>query len=159
MTGPVITGRPVAPGRQRRILAPARYRHPGDVIRLVIAGLGLALAVAALAVTHARYAGPGATAVTALRLSTTAGQALAGLMTAVFAVAAIAAIAAALRYRRFRLLASLAGAALLTGAALVGIMGLAGGERPPALTAEASHWPWLSLPLPTPGMPVPARPR
>ena len=143
MTGPVITGRPVAPGRQRRILAPARYRHPGDVIRLVIAGLVLAPAVAAIAVTHATYAGPGATAVTALRLSTTAGQALAGLMTAVFAVAAIAAIAAALRYRRFRLLASLAGAALLTGAALVGIMGLAGGERPPALTAEASHWPWL----------------
>jgi hypothetical protein len=42
MSGPVITGRTVAPGRQRRILAPARYRHPGDVIRLIIAGLVLA---------------------------------------------------------------------------------------------------------------------
>jgi uncharacterized membrane protein YbhN (UPF0104 family) len=153
MTRPVITGRPVAPGRQRRILAPARYRHPGDVIRLVIAGLVLAPAAAAMAVTHATYAGASATAVTALQPSTTAGRALAALMTAAFAVAAIAAIAAMLRYRRFRLLASLVGAALLTGAALAGIIGLAGGERPPALAAGAGQWPWLiGPPLASPAL-------
>jgi MFS family permease len=143
MTGPVITGRTVAPGRQRRILPPARYRHPGDVIRLLIAGLVLASAVAAVAMTHATYAGAGATAVPALRLSTMAGRVVAGMMEAAFVVAAIAAIVATLRYRRYRLLASLAGAALLTGAAMIGIIGLAGGERSPALTAGAGQWPWL----------------
>jgi type IV secretory pathway VirB2 component (pilin) len=110
MSGLVGTGRPVAPGRQRRILPPARYRHPGDVIRLVIAGLVLAGAVAAISATHATYAGASATVVSALQLSTTAGRTLAGLMAAAFAVVAIAAITATLRYRRFRLLASLADA-------------------------------------------------
>ena len=143
MSGPVLTGRPVAPGRQRRIVAPARYRHPGDVIRLVTAGLVLAVAGAVTYATHGTYAGPAATAVTAVRLSTTAGRVLTGVMTAAFAVAAIAAIAATLRYQRFRLLASLAGAALLTVAALAGIIVLAGGQRPRALAAGASQWPWL----------------
>jgi hypothetical protein len=45
MSEPVVTGRPAAPGGERRILAPARYRHPGDVIRLIIAGLVLVAAV------------------------------------------------------------------------------------------------------------------
>jgi glycosyltransferase 2 family protein len=143
MSGPIATGRPVAPERQRRVLPPARYRHPGDVIRLLAAGLVLAGVAAVTYATHATYAGASATAVTALRLSTTAGRALAGLMTAAFVVAAVAAIAATLRYRRFRLLASLAGAALLTGAVLIGITGLAGGERPQALAAGASQWRWL----------------
>src|SRR5690348_3335698 len=143
MSGPIVAGRPVAPGRQRRVLPPARYRHPGDVIRLLAAGLVLAGVAAVTYATHATYAGASATTVTALRLSTTAGRALAGLMTAAFAVAAVAAIGATLRYRRFRLLASLAGGALLTGAVLIGITGLAGGERPRELTAGASQWPWL----------------
>jgi hypothetical protein len=109
MSGPVVTGRPVAPGRQWRILTPARYRHPGDMIRLIIAGLVLAVAVVVTSATHATYAGAGAITVSALRLSTAGGSTLAGLMAAAFAVTAIAAIAATLRYRRFRLLASLAG--------------------------------------------------
>jgi hypothetical protein len=139
----MVTGPPVAPGRQRRILPLARYRHPGDVIRLLVAGLVFAGTAAATLATHGTYAGASTTAVTALRVSTPAGRALAGLMTAAFAVAAVAAIAATLRYRRFRLLAGLAGAALLTGAVLIGITGLAGGERPQALAAGASQWPWL----------------
>jgi len=143
MTGPVLTGRPVAPGRQRRILAPARYRHPGDVIRLVIGGLALAGTGAVTYATHGTYAGAFATAVTALRPSAAVGQVLAAVLTAAFALAAAAAIAATLRYRRFRLLASLAGAALLTGAGVAGIIALASGERPPALTTGASQWPWL----------------
>jgi hypothetical protein len=47
MSGPTVTGQPVAPGRQRRILPPARYRHPGDVIRLLVAGLVFASTAAA----------------------------------------------------------------------------------------------------------------
>jgi undecaprenyl-diphosphatase len=131
----------VAPGRQRRILPPARYRHPGDVIRLIAAGVVLAGAVAAVLASHGTHAGASATTVPAVRLSTTAGRTLTGLMQAAFVAAALAAIAATVRYRRFRLLASLAGGALVTGAALIGIIGLAGGEHPRALTAGA--WPWL----------------
>src|SRR5215831_10289293 len=107
MSEPVVTGRPVAPGRQRRILPPARYRHPGDVIRLIVAGLVLVVAVAITYLTHATYAGASATAVTALRLSTDPGRALDALVAAAFTVAAVAAIVVTLRYRRFRLLASL----------------------------------------------------
>jgi hypothetical protein len=109
MSEPVVTGRPVAPGRQRRILPPTRYRHPGDVIRLIIAGLVLAVAVVIAVVAHATYAGDSATAATALRLSADPGRVLAGLVLAILVIAALAAVAATLRHRRFRLLASLAG--------------------------------------------------
>jgi glycosyltransferase 2 family protein len=143
MSEPVVTGRPVAPGRQRRILPPARYRHPGDVIRLIIAGLVLAVAVVIAVVAHATYAGDSATAVTALRLSADPGRVLAGLVLAILAIAALAAVAATLRNRRFRLLASLAGGAVVTGAVLIGIIHLAGGEPPRAVAASASHWPGI----------------
>ena len=143
MSEPVVTGRPVAPGHDRRILPPTRYRHPGDVIRLIIAGLVLVLAVVITIVAHAAYAGASATAVPALRISADPGRALDALVAAAFAVAAVAAIAVTLRYRRFRLLASLAGGAAVTVVLLVAITHLAGGEQPRALAASASHWPWV----------------
>ena len=92
-----------------RLLSPARYRHPGDVIRLIVAGLALAGAVTVTAVTHATYAGAPA-AVTAVVPSTLAGRVLAGLVQVLFAGAAIAAVVVMLRCRRFRLLAGVAGA-------------------------------------------------
>jgi undecaprenyl-diphosphatase len=113
------------------------------VIRLLAAALVFAGAAAATLATHGTYAGASATAVTVLRLSSTAGQVLTGLMTAAFVVAAVVAIATTLRYRRFRLLASLAGGALLASVVLLGTAGLAGGERPEALAAGPSQWPWL----------------
>ena len=87
------------------LLSPARYRHPGDVIRLIVAGLALAAAVTVTAVTHATYAGAPAAAVTAVVPST-----LAGLVQVLFAGVAIAAVVVTLRCRRFRLLAGVAGA-------------------------------------------------
>jgi len=93
-----------------RLLSPARYRHPGDVIRLIIAGLVLAGAVAVTAVTHATYAAARAAAVTAIVPSTLAGPVLAGLVQALFAGAAVAAVVVMLRCRRFRPLAGVAGA-------------------------------------------------
>ena len=41
-----------------RLLPPARYRHPGDVIRLITAGLVLAGALAVAITAHATYAEP-----------------------------------------------------------------------------------------------------
>jgi uncharacterized protein (TIRG00374 family) len=127
-----------------RLLPPARYRHPGDTIRLIIAGLVLAAALAVTAITHATYAGAGAAAVAAVGPSTLQGRVLAGLVQAAFVVAAVAALAVTLRYRRFRLLVSLVGGAVVAGAALIGIVQLAGGERPRALTAGVGQWSWLT---------------
>ncbi len=87
-----------------RLLPPARYRHPGDVIRLITAGLVLAGALAVTITTHATYAGASAAAVTALAPAALAGRVLAGVVLAVLVTAAAAAVAVTLRYRRFRLL-------------------------------------------------------
>src|SRR6266571_3185638 len=112
----------VAAKHGRRLLAPARYRHPGDVIRLILAGLVLAGAAAVTVAAHATYACASAAAVIAVAPSTVACRVLGGLVQVAFVVAAVAAIAVTLRYRRFRLLASLAGVAVLAGAALAGIV-------------------------------------
>jgi undecaprenyl-diphosphatase len=146
MTKPPETRiRPAAAVERRgRLLSPARYRHPGDVIRLIVAGLVLAGALAVTAVTHGTYAGASAVAVTVLTPSTVAGHALAGLVQALLAGAAVAAVFVTLRYRRFRLLAGLAAGAVVASAVLAGIVYLAGGERPPALAAGAGSWSWLT---------------
>ena len=127
-----------------RILPPARYRHPGDVIRLSVAGLVLAGAAVATSATHATYAGASDFVVTALRPSTVAGRALAGLMQAALVVAAIAAVVVVLRYRRFRLLATVAGGAVLASAVLIGIIHLGGGEHPGVVVGDAGQWWWFT---------------
>ena len=87
MTKPPETriGPAAAVKRGGRLLSPARYRHPGDVIRLIAAGFVLAGALAVTAVTHATYAGASAVAVTAVAPATLAGRVLAGLVQVVFA--------------------------------------------------------------------------
>ena len=103
-----------------RLLPPARYRHPGDLIRLIIAGLVLAVTLTVGFAAHATYAGTSAATVTAVAPSTLPGRVLAGLVQLLFVVGAVTAIAVTLRHRRFRLLAGLAGGAVLAGAALAG---------------------------------------
>jgi uncharacterized protein (TIRG00374 family) len=127
-----------------RLLPPARYRHPGDMIRLIVAGFVLTGSLAVNFAAHATYAGASAFAVTALRTSTLTGRVLAGLVQVAFAVAAVTAVAVTLRHRRFRLLASLVGGALLAGAILIGIIHLAGGQRPSDLVSDAGQWSWLT---------------
>jgi undecaprenyl-diphosphatase len=138
--------RPLAEAAKRggRLLRPARYRHPGDVIRLIIAGLVLVGALAVTVATRATYAGASAAAVTALTPPALAGRVLAGLGQAVLVTAAAAAVVVTLRHRRFRLLASLAGAAVLASAIVIGIIHLAGGQRPRDLATGAGQWPWLT---------------
>jgi uncharacterized membrane protein YbhN (UPF0104 family) len=128
--------------RAARFLPSTRYRHPGDVIRLIGSGLALAAMLAALAVAPGRLTGPGAAAVTWLG-SDPAGRLLTGLAQVAFVVAAVAAVAAALRHRRFRLLAGLAAGAAAAGAALAGILYLEGDTYPHAVTAAAGHS-WLA---------------
>jgi glycosyltransferase 2 family protein len=145
-TPPGTQVRPLAEAAKHgvRLLRPARYRHPGDVIRLITAGLVLAGALAVTVATHATYAGASAAAVTAVAPSTLAGRVLAGLVQVVLVTAAAAALVLTLRYRRFRLLASLAGGAVLASAVVIGIIDLAGGQRPRDLATGASQWSWLT---------------
>ena len=145
-TSPGAQVRPLAETAKHgaRLLPPARYRHPGDVIRLITAGLVLAGALAVTITTHATYAGASAAAVAALAPASLAGRVLAGLVLAVLVTAAAAAVVVTLRYRRFRLLAGLAGAAVLASAVVIGSIQLAGGQRPGDLAAGAGQWPWLA---------------
>jgi len=122
----------VAAQRGRRLLPPARYRHPGDIIRLITAGFVLIGASAVTAATQGTYAGASAVVVTAVAPSTTAGRMLAGLVQTVFIAAAGVAVVVTLRSGRYRLLAGLAGSAVLASATVTGIIYLAGGERPRA---------------------------
>jgi glycosyltransferase 2 family protein len=126
-----------------RFLSSTRYRHPGDVIRLIGSGLVLTGTLAALAVAPGRLTGPGAAAVTWLG-SDPAGRLLTGLVQVAFVLAAAAAAAATLRHRRFRLLAGLVAGAVTAGAAVAGILYLAGDTHPHAVTAAAGHSSWLA---------------
>ena len=126
-----------------RFLPSTRYRHPGDVIRLIGSGLVLTGMLAAVAVAPGRLTGPGAAAVTWLG-SDPAGRLLTGLVQITFVLAAAAAVAATLRHRRFRRLAGLAAGAVTAGAVLAGILYLAGDKHPHAVTAAAGHSSWLA---------------
>jgi uncharacterized protein (TIRG00374 family) len=132
-----------------RLLPPARYRHPGDIIRLMAAAFVLAVLLAISVPTHSIYAGATAVVVPAVQLPTLAGRVLAGLVQAIFAAAAIGAVIATLRSRRYRLLLSLAGAAVVAGAVLVGLIQLAGRTRPLVLATVHGQSSWVTGGTPT----------
>src|ERR1035438_432341 len=106
--------------RSGRFLPPTRYRHPGDVIRLIGSGLVLTGMLVAVAVVPGRLTGPRAAAVTWLG-SDPAGRLLTALAQVTRILAAAGVLAAALRHRRFRLLAGLAAGAAAAGAVMTGI--------------------------------------
>ena len=139
--------RPTAGGPKTRlrgrVLAPARYRHPGDVIRLVAAVSVLAVAgvIAALLPALLR---PAAAAVTAVGPVTAAGRVLTGLVQVTVAAAALVLLAAALRYRRFRVLATVAGGFAAAAALMAGITYLAGPGGSAALPAGLRQGSWLA---------------
>src|SRR5580704_1092956 len=111
-----------------RFLPSTRYRHPGDVIRLIGSGLVLTVMLAAVAVAPGRLTGSGAAAVTWLG-SDLAGRLLTGLVQVAFVVAAAAA-----------------------GVALAGILNLSDDKYPHAVTAAAGHS-WLAgAAFPGPGL-------
>jgi hypothetical protein len=78
-----------------RFLPSTRYRHPGDVIRLIGSGLVLTAMLAAVAVAPGRLTGTGAAAVTWLG-SDPAGRLLTGLVQVGFVAAAAGAVAVVL---------------------------------------------------------------
>ena len=124
-------------------LPSSRYRHPGDVIRLIGSGLVLTGMIAAVALAPGQLTGSGAAAVTWLG-SDPAGRLLTGLVQVALVLAAATAVAAALRHRRFRLLLGLVAGAVAAGAALAGILYLVGDKHSHAVTAAAGHSSWLA---------------
>jgi glycosyltransferase 2 family protein len=125
-----------------RLMTSSRYRHPGDVIRLIAGVLILIGTLAAVAVAPSQLIGTGASTVAWLGAEP-AGRLLVGLVQVAFVVAAIGIVAVALR-RRFRLLAGLASGAVVAGAALAGILYLFGGRHPHAVATNVEHGSWLA---------------
>ena len=118
-----------------RVLAPTRYRHPGDVIRLIAAALVLAVAVV-IAMLLPALLRPAA-AVTGVGPATAAGQVLTGVVQVTIAAAGLVLLVAALRYRRFRVLATVAGGFAAGAALMAGITYLAGPGGPSAARRAA----------------------
>jgi len=122
-------------------LPSSRYRHPGDVIRLISAGLLLAGAFAASAVAFRWLLCPAASVPGGLG---TAGQVITGLVQVACLAAVVVVVAATLRRRRFRLLAGLAAGAVAAAGLTAGILALLGAGRPATLTANQARGSWLA---------------
>jgi hypothetical protein len=119
----------------------SRYRHPGDVIRLICGIVLLGCSLAASAAALRWMLGPAAPVVDSLGLTR---RVTTGLVQFSCLAAAAVVVAAALRRRRFRLLAGLAVAAVAAAAIATGIFSLFGGQHPDALTDNLARGSWLA---------------
>ena len=142
MTHPPSIQRPAGGPETRahgRVLTPARYRHPGDVIRLITAAsvLGASALIAALLPALLR---PAAAAITGVGPATATGGVLIGLVQVTIAAVALILLVAALRYRRFRVLATVAGGFAAAAALTTGITYLVG----PGGSAVLRQGSWLT---------------
>jgi uncharacterized membrane protein YbhN (UPF0104 family) len=126
-----------------RLLSPTRYRHPGDVIRLIAGSAVLVSALTVSLVAGGRLLGPSAAFESALRPGS-AGDVTTGVVQVASVLAAVLVVAFLLLRRRFRLLVGLVVAAGLAAATMVGILSLVGGEQPEALTARLARDSWLA---------------
>ena len=124
-----------------RLRSSSRYRHPGDVIRLIAAALLLACSFVASWVASRWLLGPAASVPDDLG---PAGPVTTGLVQVACLAGAVVVVAATLRRRRFRLLAGLAAGAAAAAALAAGIFALLGGQRPAALTANLARGSWLA---------------
>jgi glycosyltransferase 2 family protein len=138
----LAVGEPKTPPRGQ-VLPPTRYRHPGDVIRLIAAALVLAVA-AVIAALFPALLRPAAAAITAVGPATAAGQVLTGLVQVAIAAAALVLLVAALRYRRFRVLVTVAGGFAAAAALMAGITYLAEPGGSAALPAGLRQGSWLT---------------
>src|SRR5215468_10335283 len=96
-----MSGHPVA-AAAGRLVPSTRYRHPGDVIRLIAGSAVLGCSLAASAAARRWLLGPAA-AVTGGLGSGPASRVLTGLVQGACVAAAALVVAATLRRRRFRL--------------------------------------------------------
>jgi undecaprenyl-diphosphatase len=130
--------------RAGRVLSATRYRHPGDVIRLIVAALVLAVAATVAALGPSSLLSPNATAVSGAEPGTAAGRVLTGLVQVTIAGAALVLLIAGLRRRRFRVVATVAGGFVAAAALMTGIMYLTGQDPLGAVPAGLRQGSWLT---------------
>jgi uncharacterized protein (TIRG00374 family) len=144
MTGPIIAEGIAAASTagDDDLGARGRYRHPGDVIRLITSGFLLIVVLIPCLVASDRLLGSRAASVTAVP------QGVSSVLVGVGQVAALALplvlAADLLRWRRYRLIAGLIGAAAVAAGLLAGLERLLGGVRPAAVTAAAGRGSWVT---------------
>lgn len=126
-----------------QLVPSSRYRHPGDVIRLIASGLVLVGTLAAVAADPGQLVGSGTATVSWLGTDS-AERLLIGLVQVAFVLAAVGVVTIVLRYRRFRLLAGLLAGALAAAGALSGILYLAGDKHPHTMALITGHGSWLA---------------
>jgi len=136
-----MSGQPVAVAAQR-VLPSSRYRHPGDVIRLIAGSILLLVSLVASKVATRWLLGPDA-AVGGITFGP-ASDVLTGIVQVACVAAAALAVAATLWHRRYRLLLGLAAGAAVAAGIAAGILLLIGARHPAALTDNLGHGSWLA---------------
>jgi uncharacterized protein (TIRG00374 family) len=136
-----VSGHPVAVAAGR-VLPSSRYRHPGDVIRLIAGSILLLVSLVATKAAHRWLLGPDA-AVGGITYGP-ASSVLTGIIQVACVAAVALAVAATLWHRRFRLLLGLAAGAAVAAGAAAGILLLLGDGHPAALTGNLAHGSWLA---------------
>jgi glycosyltransferase 2 family protein len=131
--------------RRAGLALPAtRYRHPGDVIRLIVAAVALIVAGTVAALAPAAWLRPGPAAVSGAGLRTVTGQVLTGLVQVTIAGAALILLVAGLRGRRWRVLATVTGGFVIAAALMTAIMYLTGQGTSAPLPADLRQGSWLA---------------
>jgi glycosyltransferase 2 family protein len=136
-----MSGHPVAVAMER-LMPSFRYRHPGDVIRLIAGSILLLVSLVASAAARRWVLGVDAP-VGGISYGP-ASDVLTGIVQVAFITAAALAVAATLWHRRFRLLLGLAVGAAVAGGVMAGIVLLFGYMHPAALTDNLAHGSWLA---------------
>jgi glycosyltransferase 2 family protein len=135
-----------------RLVPSSRYRHPGDVIRLIAGSIVLLVALVASAAARRWLLGTAAPLAGGLQ-SGPASRVVTGIVQVACVAAAALVVAATLRRRRFRVLGGLAAAAVLAGGVTAGLLYLLDGQHPQALTGNLARGSWLASAA-FPGPPV-----
>jgi hypothetical protein len=129
--------------RAGRLVPPTRYRHPGDVIRLIAGAAVLGCSLAATAAARRWLLGVAAPVPGGLG-SGPVSRVLTGIVQVACVAAAALVVTATLRRRRFRLLGGLAVAAAVAAGIVAGIFWLLGGQHLDALTGNLTRGSWLA---------------
>jgi undecaprenyl-diphosphatase len=136
-----MSGHPVAVA-MGRLVPSSRYRHPGDVIRLIAGSILLLISLMASQVAARWLLGPDATA-GGIAFGP-ASDVLTGIVQVTCVAAAALVVAATLWHRRYRLLLGLAAGTVVAAGITVAILLLLGDRHPAALTGNLAHGSWLA---------------
>ena len=132
------------PSGRQGLVPPSRYRHPGDVLWLIAAGLFLLLVLAASVVASDALWGPDAAVVAGAEPDTAVGRLLVGVVQLIAVLVPVLAVGALLWFRRFRLLATSVGTAVAAAAAWAGlVLLLLSSDGPARLEASRGSAGWL----------------